>query len=120
MLPRAYRLRRNRDFQMVYRARKSWASPHFALYVRLRGGTISPTETARIGLVISKKVAKRAHDRNRLKRRLRAIIRTQTIPDLCSPRHPDLIFVARTGAHEVDFSGLAGEVGMLCRQAGLN
>ena len=91
MLPRGARLRRNRDFQAVYRVRKSWASPHLALYVRFRPGDpegkVSPV---RLGFVISKKVAKRAHVRNRLKRRLREICRRQLLAQ--NPLRVKLIF----------------------------
>jgi len=115
MLPRSSRLKRSRDFQSVYKRRQSWASKHFAFYVRFR----SPREEnlSRLGFVISKKVAKRAHVRNRLKRRLREICRLQVLPLVSRPF--DGLFVARAAAGEVSFAELSQEVEDLAREAGI-
>ena len=115
MLPRGSRLKRSRDFQAVYKRRTSWASPHLVLYVRFR----APREAgdSRLGFVISKKIAKRSHDRNRLKRRLREISRVHLLPR--SPRPYDALVVARTAAHEAGFAALSAEMTGLARQAGL-
>lgn len=115
MLPRVSRLKRSRDFQAVYKRRSSWASPHLVLYIRLR--TPREEETSRLGFVISKKIAKRAHDRNRLKRRLREISRHYLLPSAIRPY--DALVVARTAAPAVDFTALTGELLGLARQAGL-
>lgn len=117
MLPRAARLRKNRDFQAVYRARRSWATPHLVLYVRTVGANALPR--TRLGFVISKKIAKRAHDRNRLKRRLREICRAHLPKEPGRGRSWDALFVARASAPALDFSDLAAEVRHLSRQAGL-
>ena len=115
MLPRAARLKRSRDFQAVYKRRASWASAHMVLYVRFRG----PRESAesRLGFVISKKVAKRAHDRNRLKRRLREISRLSLLPHVLRPY--DALVVARTAATDADFAALQSELTGLAHRAGL-
>lgn len=116
MLPRAARLKRKRDFDRVYQRRQSWASPALVLYVRAR----APQEpSSRLGFVISKKVAKRAHDRNRLKRRLREICRLRLLPQAASQRPFDALFVARSAATGKPFSDLAADVELLARQAGL-
>lgn len=115
MLPRGSRLKRSRDFQAVYKRRSSWASPHLILYVRLRG----PREGghSRLGFVISKKIAKRSHDRNRLKRRLREISRLYLLP--VSSRPYDALVVARTASPQANFAALTAEMTSLARQAGL-
>ena len=115
MLPRAARLRRSRDFQAVYKRRQSWATPHLALYVRFR----APREgdESRLGYVISKIIAKRAHDRNRLKRRLREITRLYLLPRARRPY--DALVVARADAAGADFAALTAEMHTLARQAGL-
>jgi len=115
MLPRLSRLKRSRDFQAVYKRRSSWASPHLVLYVRFRAPREG--EASRLGFVISKKIAKRAHDRNRLKRRLREISRLYLLP--VSLRPYDALVVARTAAPEVDFAALMAEMTSLATQAGL-
>jgi ribonuclease P protein component len=115
MLPRVSRLKRSRDFQAVYKRRQSWATPHLALYVRFR--TPREGEASRLGFVISKKVAKRAHDRNRLKRRLREITRLHWLPVTAQPY--DALLVARTAATAVDFAALSAEMASLAKQARL-
>lgn len=115
MLPRGSRLKRSRDFQAVYKRRSSWASPHLVLYVRFR----APREgkDSRLGFVISKKIAKRAHDRNRLKRRLREISRLHLVT--ASLRPYDALVVARTASPALGFGALRVELTGLVAQAGL-
>lgn len=116
MLPRAARLRRNGDFQAVYSRRRSWATPCLVLYVRTRPPQSGPS---RLGFVISKKIAKRAHDRNRLKRRLREICRHGLLTRLRPGAAVDALFVTRAPAPAAAFTALAAEVDQLARQAGL-
>ena len=115
MLPRPSRLKRSRDFQAVYKRRASWASPHLVLYVRFRAPREG--EDSRLGFVISKKIAKRAHDRNRLKRRLREITRLHLLAGSLRPY--DALVVARTSAPAVGFAALRAELTGLAVQAGL-
>ena len=115
MLPRVSRLKRSRDFQAVYKRRASWASPSLVLYVRFR--TAREPQTARLGFVISKKISKRAHDRNRLKRRLREISRLRLLPSAARPY--DALIVAPTAAPDADFAQLTAELTSLAKQGGL-
>ncbi len=115
MLPRVSRLKRSRDFQAVYKRRVSWASPSLVLYVRVR--TPRESNVSRLGFVISKKIAKRAHDRNRLKRRLREISRLSLLPAVARPF--DALVVARTNAPSLTFAQLGAELLGLARQASL-
>lgn len=123
MLPSYARLRRSRDFQAVYRARKSWATPCLSLHVRRDqrgiGADKAGAVPTRIGFVISKKVAKRAHVRNLLKRRMREISRCELLPQVRAGRGADMLFVARGPILALDFAGLSREMAGLMRQSGL-
>lgn len=123
MLPPKARLRKSRDFQAVYRTRKSWATSCLSLHVRwghtsalsLPGGPLP----IRFGFVISKKVAKRAHVRNLLKRRMREISRRQLLPKIKAGRSVDMLFVARPAVLALDFPALCAAMSGLMRQGGL-
>ena len=77
MLPKPNRLRRSRQFTQVYRQGKKAVSAH--LIMRMLPLPAPPSQTGAgpcIGIVISQKVHKRAVVRNRLKRQVRAALRT--------------------------------------------
>ena len=57
-------------------------------------------EPTRIGFVVSTKIYKRAHDRNRTKRRLREALR---LLKQSWPANHDLLFIARPEARDADF-----------------
>lgn len=88
VLPKHNRLRRSRDFSRVYRqGRKAvsahlvvraWALPAQTGPVGQAGGTggVTACPGPQIGIVVSLKVHKRAVVRNRLKRQVRAALRT--------------------------------------------
>ncbi|MBS3785964.1 MAG: ribonuclease P protein component [Gammaproteobacteria bacterium] len=74
--PRSVRLTRSQDFKAVFAGAEKQADRY--LTVLYRQNTVSQ---ARLGLAISKRVAKNASDRNRLKRLIRESFR-QTRHDL--------------------------------------
>jgi ribonuclease P protein component len=82
VLAKHNRLRRSREFSAVYRQGRKAVSAH--LIVRAWVVPTAPTAAvihrcspvAQIGIVVSLKVHKRAVVRNRLKRRVRAALRT--------------------------------------------
>ncbi len=84
MLPKHNRLRRSRDFSAVYRQGRKAVSAHLVVRVwalPAQSGGVgkagpSPPIGPQIGIVVSLKVHKRAVVRNRLKRRVRAALRT--------------------------------------------
>ena len=109
MLPRDQRLRAREDFQRVYRAGRAWAHPLMVLHVMER------PEGRRAGFSISKKVGK-ATVRNRLRRRLREIVRAQA-PGWRAGF--DAVFVARPEAAAAEFEQLSTVVAELARRARL-
>jgi ribonuclease P protein component len=76
VLPAPNRLRRREDFAKVY----AEGDRHNGKYLRIRiykAGNSNPgsSTACQIGIVVSKKVSKKAVTRNRIKRQLRAIFR---------------------------------------------
>lgn len=69
MLKRSYRLRKDRDFQKLYKSGQRHSSPNFTLYY-----LASKLEYSRVGFVVSKKVSKSAVVRNKLRRRTTAVL----------------------------------------------
>jgi len=71
--PKKYRLTKTDEFSSVFGFRKAIRSPHFLLHYRLRGAEEIPE--ARLGLVVPKKLLKRAVDRNLVRRLARESFR---------------------------------------------
>jgi len=113
MLPRSQRLAARRDFSAVYGRRRGISGALLVLH-HLRKGDLE-SGTRRFGFVTSRKVGK-AHDRNRIKRRLRAICRAEQDTWATGV---DVIVVVRTGAATATFEQLADELRQLMRRAGL-
>ena len=104
-------LKFNHVFQRLYRKGASAVSPNLAVYVRRNGG-----KTSRLGLTVGTKLGK-AVIRNRTRRRLREIYRTNE--DKLLPGY-DVVVVARVrAAHspyrvlEREFLRLADKLGIL-------
>ncbi|GAB4462425.1 MAG: hypothetical protein OHK0029_29250 [Armatimonadaceae bacterium] len=106
MLPKQERLTRNRDFQAVYSRKRNWVHPLLVLYVRNYGSETDTGETRRFGFSVSKKVGK-AHDRNRVKRRLREICRAQN--DRWRTGF-DVVVVARPASVNASFAELQAAI----------
>ena len=77
-LPKAHRLRNRQDYRAVYDQGIRRYSPHLtlvALLSREQDNSVSTQET-KIGISISKKVSKKAVVRNRIKRQIKGVIRS--------------------------------------------
>jgi len=116
MIPRAARLLNGRDFRAAYSYSRTYASSRLVLYVRIRKSKIGAEDGAaqqlRIGYSISKKICKKAHDRNLLKRRLREITRIEILPRSRNAKSIDVVVVARKLSVEAAFDVLKED---LCR-----
>jgi ribonuclease P protein component len=104
LLPRKFRLCKNKDFRIIYRSGKSISNQFLVLYIRKNN--INET---RIGFSISKKIGK-ANERNLLKRQLREITR-KFLPLIKSGY--DLVFVARQRIKGLDYGNLEKSVKLL-------
>lgn len=107
---RSYSLKRNKEFQRVYRTGKSQGSKTVVLvHNRGRQGAL------RVGFSVSKKVGN-AVVRNRVKRRMREAFRLM-LSDVA--RGHNLIFIARETAANESFLGLSKTIAYLMRKADL-
>lgn len=70
MLPRKNRLTKKTDFEKLKKYGKSFQAKSFALLVKQREGDLPP----RFGFIVSKKISRKAVERNKVKRRLRNIV----------------------------------------------
>ena len=110
-LKRALRLRKSSDFQRVRQQRRSVASRLLIL-----AWAPNTENTVRIGFVISKRIAKRAVERNYIKRLLSEAIRP-IITDL--PAGWDIVISGRNQVIGSDLPMLKQDIATLLRRAGL-
>ena len=120
-LPRTARLRSAREFEAVYRQGWKIHTPHFVWQ-----GLGRPGPQWRVGLTVSRKVGK-AHDRNRVKRRVREFVRRHR-PELLEALAADagqgegldLVVIAKPGAAGLSHEETERELraGLRRRQAG--
>ena len=99
-LSRDRRVRKRRDFTFIQRRGARGHAEHLTI-----SGMRRKPGTGRIGLTVSKKVGN-APARNKLKRRLREILRVR--PALFADY--DLVLIAKPGASDLSFEQLTAEV----------
>ena len=87
-------LKKNKDFQTVYRQGKSYANKYLVLYIME-----NQTEKNRIGISVSKKVGNSVV-RHHLTRLIRESYRLQ---EECFQRGYDLVVIARQSAKDVTY-----------------
>jgi ribonuclease P protein component len=110
-LKRAVRLRKSGDFQQVRQQGRSISS-------RLLVLAWSPNDVARlrIGFIVSKRISKRAVERNRLKRLLGEAVRV-FLPAL--PPGVDIVLSVRAAASTADVHVLESDIHALLQRAKL-
>jgi len=96
--PREHRLLDSAGYRRVFTARRRVSARHGAFHVRPNG-----LDHARLGITVSRKVSKRAVQRNRIKRQVREYFRhhRDTLKGM------DLVFTAYPGCAELDNLALA-------------
>jgi len=113
MLPPSHRLRRSDDIARVRQEGRRWQHPLFVLYV-----DVQPQDSlsvSRFAFVAARHVG-RATTRNRVKRRLREIVRRHL--DTIEPGH-DCLLVARPALVTAEYAELERVVLALLARAGL-
>jgi ribonuclease P protein component len=103
------RLTRNSDYVAVYNQGKVWTNNLIAMKAR-------PNELGfnRYGVVVGKRISKKAVKRNRVKRLLREAIRLSPIK-----QGWDLVIIARSEAAAADYQELEIAIRRLLSRAGL-
>lgn len=96
-------LRRRSDFSRVQRRGKRHNGPLFVLL------TSEARDGSRIGITVSKAVGN-AVIRNRLRRRVKAILDRSTFG---TPPYRDCVLIAKAGSGEADFAAVTAELDRL-------
>jgi ribonuclease P protein component len=118
------RLRKHADFQRAYAAARKRQSASMSWFLAPRTDVQGPSENAplfspqarigsRVGLTAGKVLGK-AHERNRIKRRLREVLRRHI--DLL-PQESDLILHPRRSVLTIEFTKLEAEIVRILTQA---
>ena len=110
MLKRINRLKKRYQFNYVYKSGEHFSGEHMVLYV-----ASSKTKNIKVGLAVTKKVG-HAIVRNKVRRRLREIIKKQ-VPNL--KQNNNIIVVARDNITEASFEKLSNEFLKLIKKANL-
>ena len=111
MLSKKYRLQKDKDFDLVFKKGKNLGSEFLFLKLRKNG-----LEISRFGFILSKKISKNATVRNKIKRRLREIIRKK-LNDIKPGL--DVVIGTKTVIVNKDYQEIKEALEGLLRKAGL-
>lgn len=95
-----HRLKKNKHFSYIYKKGKRKSTKNLTLFT-----VPSKYSCFKIGFSVSKKLGK-ANERNRLKRRLREIVRVENLPK----NYNNYILLAREGSTNLEFDKLKEQV----------
>lgn len=102
MLPKQYRLTKNRDFEKIWQKGKSFFIKEIG--IKFLSNNL---DCSRFGMVVPNKIIKKAVLRNKVKRRLRDIIKSK-LPFI--KEGVDCIILARQGIGNLSFEELKNKV----------
>jgi len=111
MLPKQNRLKKKKDCDSVIKQGRHNADRFLVLKIQRNS-----LEQSRIGFVVSKKISKKAVERNRIKRRLREIVKKE-ISEL--KNGIDLVFLVKKNIITAEFSEIEYSVKSLLKKSGL-
>lgn len=102
MLQKSSILKKKKDFDSVFKKGESFKSRSFILKI-----TKNNLGKSRFGFIVSKKVSKKAVVRNKIKRRLRSIIK-QNLKDI--KKGMDVVLIILSGIEKKNFTELKEEL----------
>lgn len=108
-MKKTYRVKKNLDFQAIFRRGKSVANRKFVVYSLER-----PQKHFRVGLSVSKKLGN-AVARNRIKRKMRHVL-MELAPHLSND---DFVIIARKGVEDMDYRAVRRNLKHVLSLAGL-
>lgn len=111
MLPRANRLKKKKDFERVFKKGRSFKEDF--LYLKIRENNL---KSSRFGFMVSKKFSKKATTRNKIKRRLRELIRIK-LPKI--KKGIDGVIIIIPGLEATDFHQLEDIINKLFKKANI-
>ncbi len=95
-----HRLKKNKHFSYIYRKGKRKNTKNLTLFT-----APSRYRTFKVGISVNKKIGK-ANVRNKLKRRIREIVRIDNLPK----EYNNYIILTREGSQELSFDGLRAQL----------
>lgn len=101
MLPRLNRLTKKKDFEETYQQGKAVGGNFLLIKTKP-----NQEKQTRIGIVVSKKVAKKATERNKLKRRIREIVRKKNTKDKLGG---DIVIIAKKPSAKASYRELEAD-----------
>lgn len=111
MLPKENRLKKQKDFDSVLRSREIFFGK-FLILKRIENNL----KESRVAFIVSKKVSSKAIVRNKIKRRLREIVRG----DLKKIKNGyDIVFFTKKGVEKMEYSEVKKEVEQLFKKSNL-
>jgi len=111
MLPKLNRLKRKRDFERVFKKGKGFKEDFLVLKF-----VSNNLKKNRFGIIVSQKISKKATLRNKIKRRLRTLLKT-ILPKI--KKGIDVVLVALPGLEKKDFLELKETLNKLFKKAKL-
>lgn len=111
MLPKQNRLKKRKDFEKVFKQGRGFKEDFLFLKV-----IENNLEVSRFGFLVSQKVSKKAVVRNKIKRRLRELLKTK-LPEI--KKGIDGVLIALPGLEDRDFWELEKILTKLLEKAGI-
>ena len=113
MLVKTNRLVKRKDFDNVFKNGKKHSLPGTEIYLKISKNKL---KQSRFGFIVSKKVSKKAVVRNKIKRRLREIIRSN-LPEV--KKGIDVVIITLPGFEKNDFPTTKRMINKLFQRAGI-